>query len=255
MDAREIAHVMSEEDRARLRGMVRELVNQVTRTLAEYPAAEVPAAGPKPGDVDDECEHRQYHLRRVRAGQLASMLINEATYRCAAEDAATAAWLGASLADLGTSIGSTRQAARKRWPDLGMIYRSRRWLTGHYHDVIHVVRLVLDTAVGLTPVDGLHDDLDQAMKDLRQALDSTLRDLGSGSVMDPHRSPTVRWQRQSELVHTHLREVVDLALPTSPEAAFAIDGARGVLAHYDAAIADSPAQTVGLGVSHQSEQS
>lgn len=241
MDERQISDLVSAETREAFHGLVRSLVAQITQAAARHPALDAPDAGPKPGDVDDEYERRRDVLRRVRGGLVAAALISEVTADCAAEDAATAVWLGASLADLGASTGSTRQAARKRWPDLGAIYRTRRWLTGHSDDLIFMARLVLDHADALRPVDGLQEDLDQAVEALRQALDSAVQDLGSGSVI--RQSPAVRWQHLSQLVDSHLRDVADLATATTAAATTALDGARGVLAHYDSITADVSAGT------------
>src|SRR5207302_10223377 len=87
---------------------------------------------PKPGEMDDEAERRNATLRRVKATQVVATLFADVATDITAREAANAVWLGASLADLGSASGSTRQAARKRWPDLGQIYRMRRWLSGHH---------------------------------------------------------------------------------------------------------------------------
>ena len=221
-----------------LRDLARELVHRLTDRLAEHPTRGGTGSGPKLGDVDDEQRHRTTYLRRVRAGQLADALINDTIDQCAAEDAADAVWLGASLADLGTSTGNSRQAARKRWPDLGLVYRTRRWVAGHHQDLVTVIQQVLDRGAELTAVPGQGDAFDQAVPALRDALATTLHDLASGSVIDPQTGRPARWRHLTDAVDFHLRAVVELGVPTTPAAATALEGARGVLAYYDLVTAE-----------------
>jgi hypothetical protein len=170
------------------------------------------------GDVDDEYRMRRDRLRRVRAAQLAGALIDDVSAEFAAEEAADAVWLGASLADLGTTSGSTRQAARKRWPDLGRIYRTRRWLGGHHDDVVAVIGAVLARAGEMRGVGLDH------LQPLRDAL----------GAEEPQ---PARWRRLAEAVDQHLRHVADVAVPTTDEAAWTVNGARGVVTHFDAVTA------------------
>jgi hypothetical protein len=190
-------------------------MERLTRTLAAHPGLELPDSGPKAGDADDEYRRRVERLRRVHAAQLAEDLIYDVAGGFTAGEAADAVWLGASLADLGTVSGSTRQAARKRWPDLGLIYRTRRWLGGHHDDVVAVIRTVLAHAGELR---GVGMDRLQALR----------------AAVDADEPQPARWQRLAEAVDRHLRAVTAHAVPTTEEASTAIDGARGVVAHYDA---------------------
>ncbi|MFC6023345.1 hypothetical protein ACFP2T_45230 [Plantactinospora solaniradicis] len=229
---------LSEREYAQLVGLATDAVRRITETLAEHPAFGVAEGGPKPGDVDDERSRRADVLRRVRAGRAAQALLADVVADCATEDAADAAWLGASLADLGESIGSTRQAARKRWPDLGRIYRIRRWVSGHADDLVIVLRMVRDQTTGLTASAGDAEAYDAAVRELDDALRGVLRDHDSGTVLDPETGRPTRWRRLADAVDVRLRTVVDLATPTTPEADTALAAARGVLAHYDAATAE-----------------
>jgi hypothetical protein len=198
--------------------LVWDLMERLTHTLAAHPGLELPDPGPKAGDADDEYRLRTALLHRVHAAQLAGDLLDEVATTFTAGEAADAVWLGASLADLGTVSGSTRQAARKRWPDLGLIYRARRWLGGHHDDVVAVIRSVLAHAGELRGV-GL--DRLQALR----------------AAVDADGPQPARWQRLAEAVDRHLRAVTTYAVPTTEEATTAVDGARGVVAHYDAVTA------------------
>ncbi|WP_326558233.1 hypothetical protein [Micromonospora sp. NBC_01796] len=226
-----------------LRGPARELVRRITDRVADHPTAGGPESGPKPGDVDDEQLHRTTYLRRVGAGQLTDALVNELIDECAAEDAADAVWLGASLADLGSVTGNSRQAARKRWPDLGLIYRTRRWVAGHHADLVTVIEQVLDHGGELTAADGQGETLDRAVPALRDALARTLRDRDSGSVVDPGTGRPLRWRHLAETVDVHLRTVARVGVPTTPAAATALAGAHGVLAYYDSVTAEPATAT------------
>ncbi|GII22440.1 hypothetical protein [Planosporangium mesophilum] len=215
------ADVLSDAERTELRKLARDLMERMTQRLAAQPglAAAEPLA--RSGDADDEYRLRRDRLRRVRAAQVAAALIGDAAADFTAAEAADAVWLGASLADLGTTSGSTRQAARKRWPDLGRIYRLRRWLGGHADDLTHVIGRILAHAGEMRGV-----GLDR-LQALRDALDTD----------EPQ--PT-RWRRLADAVDRHLRHVAEVAVPTTDEAATAVDGARGVVAHFDAATAGQP---------------
>lgn len=167
------------------------------------------------GPVGDD--RRVAALHRVRAAQEVRARVEEAAAEFAARQAAEAVWLGASLADLSAATGNTRQAARKRWPDLGHIYRTRRWLEGHDDDLVTVIGLVVDAGpdlgVGPVPLDGL---------------------AAAVAVDGP---PPQRWQAMAHAVNRHLRTVAEEAAPTTAAATRAVDGARGTLAHFDAATA------------------
>ncbi|MFY1671660.1 hypothetical protein ACN27G_17065 [Plantactinospora sp. WMMB334] len=227
------------EEHDELRGDVVEFSRRIVGVLAGHPSSAGPDAGSKPGDVDDERARRAAYLRRVRAGRAAQALLAEVTARCAAEDAADAVWLGASLADLGESTGSSRQAARKRWPELGRIHRVRRWVSGHADDLVTVFRMVLDQAPGYTAPEGSAEALDRAVRALHAALAETLRSRDSGSVLDPATGRPVRWRRLADAVDRDLRTLVALAGGGTPQAATALAAARGVLAHHDAVARDA----------------
>ncbi|MEO3818974.1 hypothetical protein [Plantactinospora sp. B24E8] len=220
---------------------VERAVREIIATLAGHPVSDVPEAGAKSGDVDDERPRRNEALRRVRAGRVAQNLLAEAVTRCAVEDAADAVWLGASLADLGEAVGSTRQAARKRWPDLGRVHRVRRWVAGHADDLVTVLRMVLDEAPGYAAPQGSADLLDRTVRALDRSLWAAVADRHSGSVCDPDTGRPVRWRRLAEVVDGELRTLVDLAVPTTARSDTALAAGRGVLAHYDAVVAEPAA--------------
>jgi hypothetical protein len=167
------------------------------------------------GPIGDDL--RTAALHRVRAAQEVRARVEEAAAQFAASEAADAVWLGASLADLSTATGGTRQAARKRWPDLGHIYRTRRWLEGHDADLTAVIRLVLDAGPDL----GIH----------RLPLD------GLATALAVEGPPPARWRAMAHAVNRHLRTVAEEAVPTTAAATQAVDGARGTVAHFDAATA------------------
>jgi hypothetical protein len=210
-----LTDVRFDTERAELRHLTHDLLERMIQRLTAHPALDVPEPVARSGDDDDEHRLRRDRLRRVRAAQLAGALIDDVVTGFAADEAAEAVWLGASLADLGTTSGSTRQAARKRWPDLGRIYRTRRWLGGHHDDLSLVIGMVLARAGELRGV-GL--DRLQALRD----------------ALNADEPQPARWRRLAEAVDRHLRHVADVAVPTTDEAATAVDGARGVVARYDA---------------------
>ncbi|MFK3979804.1 hypothetical protein ACI2K4_05415 [Micromonospora sp. NPDC050397] len=238
---------LGEAEYDELRARTRDLVRQITGRLAANPTLGGPDPAAKPGDVDDEREHRSTRLRRVHAGQLTDALLAEVSAECAAQDAADAVWLGASLADLGSSTGNSRQAARKRWPDLGLIYRTRRWLAGHDQDLITVIRQVLEHSPEIGAAPGSADALDRAVPALREALDRVRADLDSGTVVTPETGRPARWPHLADAVDRHLRAVVELGVPATPGAALAFEGARGVLAHYDSVTAEPATSGAAVG--------
>jgi hypothetical protein len=213
------AGVLSNAELAELRYLARDLMERMTQRLSAHPGLDLPEPIARSGDADDEYRLRRDRLRRVHAAQLAGALIDDVVVEFTAEEAADAVWLGASLADLGTTSGSSRQAARKRWPDLGRIHRLRRWLGGHHDDVVAVIGMVLARAGQMRGV-GLDN-----LQPLRDALNTE----------EPQ---SARWRRLAQAVDRHLRHVADTAVPTTDEAAAAVDGARGVVAHFDAVTAN-----------------
>src|SRR6266536_3581190 len=173
------------DNEAELRRDVVDLMERLTKRIAGH--LTLPDPTPKIGDADEEYRARVARLRRVRAAQLAEALVEEVSADFTAREAAGAVWLGASLADLGAASGSTRQAARKRWPDLGLIYRTRRWLGSHHDGVL-------------------------------------------AAAVEADGPQPARWQRLAEAVDRHLRDIVARAVPTTPEASRALDGAAGTVA-------------------------
>src|ERR1700748_3524848 len=61
----------------------------------------------------------------------------------------TAGWLGASLADLATATSRTREAARKRWPELGEVHRRRFWLGRQVEGIRWAAGLVVEARPAL----------------------------------------------------------------------------------------------------------
>lgn len=213
-----LAGALPDADRTELRYLAHDLMEHLTQRLATHPRLGELQPIPRPGDADDEYRLRRDQLLRVRAAQLASALVERASAEFTAAEAAEAVWLGASLADLGTTSGSTRQAARKRWPDLGRIYRVRRWLGGHHDDLVTTIGTILDRAADMRGV-GL-----DTLQSLRDAL----------AAEEPQ---ATRWRRLAEAVDRHVRHVAQRAVPVTDEAAAAVDAARGVVAHFDAVTA------------------
>ncbi|MEJ2868688.1 hypothetical protein WCD74_13025 [Actinomycetospora sp. OC33-EN08] len=171
--------------------------------------------GPKPDDRGNEQRRRHEALAAVHAA-----LEDEAAVRARAAArtvaaAETAAWLGASLADLATVTGHSRQAARKRWPSLGPIARRRRWVGYHVEDVLWAA----DLAARAFPTTGVAE---QAAV-VRRALDA-----------GDEEEPTARWRALDTLVDRDLRAVaaVDPA-GLDDEAEFARHGCTGVVGYYD----------------------
>jgi hypothetical protein len=232
---------LSDEDYNWLHGIALGTTERLVSLLAESTVLDPTDSDAKPGDLDDEPEHRIATLRRVKAAQVAGALLAEVVGEFTAGEAATAVWLGASLADLGSASGSTRQAARKRWPDLGLIYRTRRWLYGYREDILHFAMTLVSAREGVWPKsDVTPATLNEAYDALTNAYGKVLEDFESGSAVlsNPTKNvPTVRWQRLGELVNRHIRNVVAVSTPNSDESDYALSGAIGVLAHYDSVTA------------------
>jgi hypothetical protein len=225
-----------------------------------------PKAEPKPADTGDERDRRRNALRRVRAAITVRTAVAEASEAALAAEAANAVWLGASLADLAALGGHTRQAARKRWPALGAVYRRRTWLSDHLEDLVAVCRLVFEARPGLRPdpappeaatspfetppfetppfetvafetvaFDTAMAELGTALGRLRGAFDADATaapDINTGA-------DATRWHAVDNLVNITLRRALALAGPPRTAAAeFAAAGCHGMLAHYDAATAE-----------------
>jgi uncharacterized membrane protein YgcG len=245
---------LSDEHYAQLYGVALAATEQLVADLAAADVLRTADAGEKPGDIDDEPDRRMETLRRVKAGQIAGFLLAEVAAEFTAGEAATAVWLGASLADLGSASGSTRQAARKRWPDLGLIYRTRRWLSGYRDDIFHIADLLL-TAIEPGP----NTELAQALDEMRTMRDDLRDEFASGSALTTANGRggggppsggrqghsgggppsggrwghSVRWERLGELIDRQVRRVAELGTPDTDEADFALNASTGLLAHYD----------------------
>ncbi|MFC5141917.1 hypothetical protein ACFPK1_27035 [Actinomycetospora rhizophila] len=193
------------------------------RTMVDDP-------GPK---LDDRAGERAARHRAL-AG-LGAALHVEAEARAAAAaitagHAGAAVWLGASLADLGGVTGRSRQAARKRWPDLGAVHRRRHWLGNHVDDILWAARLVLEAADALEGVEP------SARAALAGAVAAAERDFaGEPADLD---AAVGRWRALDALVDRHLRDLLAGVPdePADPGAAFAAHGARGLLRYYDHAV-------------------
>ncbi|GLZ48464.1 hypothetical protein Acsp06_46490 [Actinomycetospora sp. NBRC 106375] len=190
--------------------------------------------GPKPDDRGGERAARHRALAGLGSALAVEADVRAASLAAAARRAEVAVWLGASLADLGGVTGHSRQAARKRWPDLGAIHRRRHWLGYHVDDVFWAVRLVLDADLeGIDP---------QARAALADALAVAERDFAPDADVDPRDldAAVARWEAFDALVDRHLRAVVAAAPaePVDPGAGFAVHGARGVLRYYDHAVGE-----------------
>ncbi len=235
---------LSDQDYNWLHGIAHGTTERLVSLLADSTVLDPTDSDAKPGDLDDEPEHRIAALRRVKAAQVAGALLAEVVADVTAGEAATAVWLGASLADLGSASGSTRQAARKRWPDLGLIYRTRRWLYGYREDILHVAMLLVAAQSDTWPKSDVTPAmLNEAYEALVNAYVAVCEDFESGSaVLESATSNvrTVRWQRLGELVNRHIRRVVELATPGTDESDYALSGAVGVLAHYDSITSPVP---------------
>jgi hypothetical protein len=228
---------LSDKDYNWLHTIALSTTERLVALLAESKVLDPTDSDPKPGDLDDEPEHRIAALRRVKAAQVVGALLVDVIGEVTAGEAATAVWLGASLADLGSATGSTRQAARKRWPDLGLIYRTRRWLYGHRPDILYIADLLIAARPNVQPRPGVTPEtLDEAYTSLIWALAQVRTDFESGSAMleqPTSNQRTVRWQRLRELVDTYLRNLAVLLGPADGDAGFATSGAYGLLEYYD----------------------
>lgn len=206
-----------------------ELLDTITGTLAE--AADAADPGPKPTDAAGERDSRLAALRRVSAALSARGIVADAADDFVAAEVTRAVWLGASLADLAAITGHTRQAARKRWPELGGVYRRRRWLDGRLPDVLHVARLVLGAGPELRPGNA-SGEFDAALDRLRAAAESA-------PDTPPHgpEDAAARWRAFDALVDGALRDVVRHAGPPRGDTAErALAGASATVLHYDVAV-------------------
>ncbi|MER6992209.1 hypothetical protein ABT337_06010 [Saccharopolyspora hirsuta] len=216
-----------------------EEVGRLVRQLAEASPVEVVDPGPKASDVGDEQARRLRALSRFRAALDAEEQVAEAALRQTAEAAEESVWLGASLADLSAVTGRTRQAARKRWPELGDVYRRRKWLGNHVEDITHMAGLLASRADDLVPTWG-HGTFMRLIRELREGIQRCEADFAADAQGGEH--PAARWRALDDLVNVTLRGAVEAAgEPQTPEADFALHGAKGVLGYYDHATASEDA--------------
>ncbi|QUH03130.1 hypothetical protein HUO13_21960 [Saccharopolyspora erythraea] len=221
-------------DTANATGRADELVQDLTAVVRSGVEVDDPAAMIE--DRGDDQRLRRDALADVRAALTVEGLVSEAALRGVEVAVADAVWLGASLADLSAVTGRSRQAARKRWPALGGIYRRRKWLANHVDDTFYMVRLLLDRSDGFAP--GEPERFRYAVRELREALSRSEADFGDNAAASAGRPPAARWRALDELVDVRLRHVLALAgEPANPEAGFALHGAGGVLGYYDHATA------------------
>ncbi|GAA4883500.1 hypothetical protein [Saccharopolyspora cebuensis] len=190
--------------------------------------------GSKQNDIGEERRRRSEALRGFGAALEAEELIGVAAAEVTADAARRAIWLGASLADLSAVTGRSRQAARKRWPQLGHVHRKRKWLADHVDDIRHVAGLVAERAPRARPADSA--GFDDAVAALRAGLARCTRDFAPDAAEGD--DPAARWLALDELVDGSLRRVLALAAgPADADAGFALHAAAGVLAYYDHATA------------------
>jgi hypothetical protein len=217
--------------------MAQNSIERMVDLLARENVLDRTDSSSKPGEIDDEAERRVATLRRVKAAQVVATLLGDMATDITAKEAANAVWLGASLADLGSASGSTRQAARKRWPDLGQIYRMRRWLSGHHEDILSIADSLIELRGSIAPKHSVTPATVATAYDLLiEELEEMRADLASGSVVvvgETSDIQIIRWQHLGKLIDKRIRLVVDLIIPTDDNSEFAIDGAKGMLAHYD----------------------
>ncbi|GAA4772602.1 hypothetical protein GCM10023200_01170 [Actinomycetospora chlora] len=197
--------------------------------MAEEAArVDVPDPGPKPDDRAGERAARHRALAGLGAALAVEAEVRAAAAAATTRRAAAAVWLGASLADLGGVTGRSRQAARKRWPELGAIHRRRRWLGYHVDDVLWAARLVLDAPLGVDT------------RGLAAAVEAAERDLAADAEPADLDAAVARWRAFDALVDQHLRGVLtgvaEAGEPADPAAGFAVHGARGVVGYYDHAV-------------------
>lgn len=203
--------------------------------VAAVVAVEAHDPGPKGSDVGDEQRRRAASLARLQAALTTEELVAEAAAQQTEAASAESVWLGASLADLSAVTGRTRQAARKRWPELGSIHRRRKWLGNHVEDIAHMAGLLATHAEDLAPGWGRGAFLKHARL-LREGLDRCAEDFAEDAPVGG--DPSRRWRDLDELVDTTMRRIVEAAgEPATPEAGFALHGATGVLGYYDHATA------------------
>ncbi|WP_338886852.1 hypothetical protein [Rhodococcus sovatensis] len=182
--------------------------------------------GDKSTDVGDERRRRHDALCALRHALVEEERVIRQAAASTEAAASTAMWLGASLADLATVTGKSRQAARKRWPSLGVVHRRRLWLGNHVDEIRWAVRVVLENQADIVVVDrGVFDEL--ASLDARVG-----RDFDETAVQGTV-DAAERWHILDRVVTSVLRGLVESAETTSGQAEYAVFGAKGIVGYYD----------------------
>lgn len=182
--------------------------------------------GDKSTDIGDERRRRHDALCALRDALVEEDRVTRQAAASTEAAASTAMWLGASLADLASVTGKSRQAARKRWPSLGVVHRRRLWLGNHVDEIRWAVRVVLENQADIVVVDrGVFDEL--------ASLDARIgRDFDETAVQGTV-DAAERWHVLDRVVTSVLRGLVESAETTSGQAEYAVFGAKGVVGYYD----------------------
>ncbi|MCC8929800.1 hypothetical protein KVY23_18655 [Rhodococcus sp. I2R] len=180
--------------------------------------------------MGDERNRRAGALHRLQQSLAhEAQVVQEAAVATEAA-ATTAIWLGASLADLALVTGKTRQAARKRWPSLGEVYRRRLWLGNHVDEIRRAVHVVLENQAEI--------DVDSEVLDELRAREAEVAQQFDEAAVGDAADPAHRWHSLDRLVNVALRGLTNTARTTGEQGEFAIHGAAGVVGFYDHAIGD-----------------
>lgn len=194
--------------------------------------------GEKSTDIGDERKRRSDALLALRDALAEEEKVNREAAKATEAAASTAMWLGASLADLAVVTGKTRQAARKRWPSLGVVHRRRLWLGNHVDEIRWAVRVLLENETEIEVADrGVFDEL--------RTLDRRIGRDFDDSAVQGDADAAERWYMLDRLVSVVLRDLADNARTSSGQAEYAVFGAKGVVGYYDHA-SDKPEPSSNL---------
>lgn len=177
----------------------------------------------------DEQQPRQAALDALRRAIDDETRARDEAARTTADRARDAVWCGASLADLASVTGHSRQAARKRWPGLGDIQRRRTWLGRQTEGVMWAAQQLVAhrEALATTATTGFDQALD-TLEDVHQRVAAQIPE-------DATTTASAFWLALDDFVNETLRCCVVLANQPPPEttAAFALHAARSVVGYYD----------------------
>lgn len=188
--------------------------------------------GEKSTDIGDERQRRLNALLALREVLSEEEKVNKEAAAATEAAASTAMWLGASLADLAVVTGKTRQAARKRWPSLGVVHRRRLWLGNHVDEIRWAVRVLLDSEEDIEVADrGVFDEL--------RSLEARIGQEFDDAAVQGDADAAERWHMLDRLVGVVLRDLAENARTSSGQAEYAVFGAKGVVGYYDHAAARS----------------